>query len=248
MKNIHTVLVVDDSKLARLTITRLLKARNLEVFEASSVVEGMRVLRNKRIDAVFMDVMMPEKDGFEGLDLIKGDPKLRHIPCSMYSGDLSTEAQQKAIDSGAQAYLFKPASGENIDQVLRALSSNIIAEDMRKYTEEGEKEESQAEVQRVIAILENRTRNLARVVTQDRKTKNVSDQTTEVKMNNISNQIVDIRTLTERLIKEQAEHKRIESDLLIQLKNARSQLKKVGTLAIVALVIAVVTLTINLFF
>lgn len=244
MKNIRKVLVVDDSKLARLTLSRLLRERNLEVVEASSVSDGLEVLNGEKVDAVFMDVMMPEKDGFEGLNIIKSDPRLRHIPCSMYSGDLSIEAQKKAIDCGAQAYLFKPASGDGIDHVLQALESNIIAEDMRKFTEEGYEEE-QSEVNQLLATLDNRTRNLARVVTRERKESENAYKLFEKRINLILDSVGSTKELSQSYEHEEVERRRVESELRAQLENLRGSVKRLGLTSILAVVVAVIAIVLG---
>lgn len=244
MKNIRKVLVVDDSKLARLTLSRLLRERDLEVIEAGSVSDGLEILNGEKIDAVFMDVMMPEKDGFEGLNIIKSDPRLSHIPCSMYSGDLSIEAQKKAIDSGAQAYLFKPASGDGIDHVLQALESNIIAEDMRKFTE-GNYQEDDAEVSQLLATLDNRTKNLARVVTKERKEKENTYKLFEERMKLIVNDVNTARELSNDFEREEIERKRTESELRAQLEHMRGSVRKLGRLSMFSLIVAVVAIVIH---
>ncbi len=118
MKKLQTVLVIDDSKLARVFLARLLKAYDLEVLDAESVDEGIAVLNANTVNAVFMDAMMPDIDGFEGITMIKNDPALQHIPCAMYSGELSDEAKDKARIIGADAYLCKPATNEAVAEVL----------------------------------------------------------------------------------------------------------------------------------
>ncbi len=123
MQKLKKVLVIDDSKLARVFLGRLLKAYDLEVLNAESVDEGMAVLNTDTVDAVFMDAMMPDIDGFEGITMIKNDPTLQHIPCAMYSGELSDEAQDKARAVGADAYLCKPATNEAVAEVLTILET-----------------------------------------------------------------------------------------------------------------------------
>lgn len=124
MANIRNVLIIDDSKLARVTLSRLLKAKDYNISEAASVDEGLEILRNEPIDAAFIDVQMPEKDGFVALETIKNDPDLAHLPCSMYSGDTSNESHQSALEKGADAYLFKPANADSVDNVLQALEAH----------------------------------------------------------------------------------------------------------------------------
>ncbi len=123
MQKLKKVLVIDDSKLARVFLGRLLKAYGLEVLNAESVDEGMAVLNTDTVDAVFMDAMMPEIDGFAGIAMIKNAPALHHIPCAMYSGELSDEAKEKARTAGADAYLCKPATNETVAEVLTQLET-----------------------------------------------------------------------------------------------------------------------------
>ncbi len=248
MNHIKKVLVVDDSKLARLTLARLLKGRGLDVVEAESVDDGMTVLNNEPIDAVFMDVMMPEKNGFEGLSLIKNNPQLTNIPCSMYSGDLSIDAQKKAISIGAQAYLFKPASEEGLNHVMQALEANVVADDMRKYTEEGEpvvEQGNTAEQQQQLAILENRTRNLARIVSYERKETAALLKLLEEKINTFLDELYSIKEHSHHYMREDTEHKRIENELRAQLKIVRDRMKTLGTISIFSAIIAIVAIALH---
>ena len=65
---LKTALIVDDSRLARLTLKRLLAKYDIEVAEAESVVDGENwIARHTLPDIVFMDIMMPDIDGYEGL-------------------------------------------------------------------------------------------------------------------------------------------------------------------------------------
>ena len=65
-----TALVVDDSRLARLALTRALEKHGLHVEQVGSAAEAFEFLRGRRPDVVFMDVTMPEMDGFTAAGLI----------------------------------------------------------------------------------------------------------------------------------------------------------------------------------
>ena len=107
---LKTALIVDDSRLARLTLKRLLAKYDIEVAEAESVVDGENwIARHTLPDIVFMDIMMPDIDGYEGLARLRADPDTHDLPVIMYSGDISEEARQRARDAGATGYLPKPA-------------------------------------------------------------------------------------------------------------------------------------------
>ena len=119
---VKTALIVDDSRLARLTLKRLLMKYDIEVHEAEGVVDAERwITHNMLPDIVFMDIMMPELDGYEGLARLRENPDTRDVPVIMYSGDISEESRRKARDGGATGYLPKPADASRLDHLLNAL-------------------------------------------------------------------------------------------------------------------------------
>lgn len=78
-------LVVDDSKLARVTLQKQLEAHNLAVEMASSGEEALDFLSSRMVDVVFMDHEMPGMNGLEAVKAIKGNPRTAMIPVMMYS-------------------------------------------------------------------------------------------------------------------------------------------------------------------
>ena len=123
---LKTALIVDDSRLARLTLKRLLAKYDIEVAEAESVVDGENwIARHTLPDIVFMDIMMPDIDGYEGLARLRADPETHDLPVIMYSGDISEEARQRARDAGATGYLPKPADASRLDHLLSALRDRV---------------------------------------------------------------------------------------------------------------------------
>lgn len=249
--SINKVLVVDDSKLARLTLSRLLKQKDIEVIEAESVSRAMDILNNEAVDAVFMDVMMPEQDGFDGLRLIREDSRLQHLPCSMYSGDLSMEAQNKAMDSGAQAYLFKPANEMGLETVLETLASGIkpVTDDgapaLTTSVDVGTSAATVANTaayDKTLATLDNRTKNLAKVVMQERKVKAEEQKILQEQVKALSEEIHSLESQETVYEHQEREHQRIENDLRGQLKNTRESLKWVGIIAAVSAAVALLSL------
>lgn len=85
------VLVVDDSKSARLVLRRMLEKYNLHVDTVESASLALDFLGHNRPDAIFMDHMMPGMDGFQAVKAIKANPRTATIPVMMYTskgGDL----------------------------------------------------------------------------------------------------------------------------------------------------------------
>lgn len=119
---LQTILIVDDSRLARMTLHRLLEKYGFKVYEADGVLDGERwISTNKIPDVVFMDVMMPEIDGFEGLRRLRESKETKDVPVIMYSGDISEEARTRARESGASGYLPKPADLNRLDHLINVL-------------------------------------------------------------------------------------------------------------------------------
>src|SRR5690606_41948228 len=116
----QTVLIVDDSRLARITLQRLLEKQNFQVISAGSAREAFDLLREQSLpNIIFMNHLMPEMDGFESMQRIKADPKLQHIPvvmCTGKEGNDDYDAQAKA--RGATATLSKPPELDQLTAVL----------------------------------------------------------------------------------------------------------------------------------
>lgn len=123
---LKNALIVDDSRLARLTLKKLLVKYDIEVSEAEGVLDAEQwIIHNFVPDLVFMDVMMPDLDGFAGLARLRNNPDTQNVPVIMYSGDISEEARKKARDNGATGYLPKPADASRLDHLLNALIQRI---------------------------------------------------------------------------------------------------------------------------
>ncbi|NNC77231.1 MAG: response regulator [Woeseiaceae bacterium] len=78
-------LVVDDSKVARVTLKKQLERYNLQVELAESGEEALELLKIRSVDVIFMDHIMPGMDGLEAVSLIKSDARTATIPVMMYT-------------------------------------------------------------------------------------------------------------------------------------------------------------------
>ncbi|MCC2671705.1 MAG: two-component hybrid sensor and regulator, partial [Armatimonadetes bacterium] len=102
------VLVVDDNEGNRDLLTRWLTR---EGYAVTAVEDGLRALahlRDKPCDLVLLDVMMPALNGFEVLQRLKADEKLRHLPVVMVSALAEIDSVVRCIALGAEDYLTKP--------------------------------------------------------------------------------------------------------------------------------------------
>jgi len=111
-------LVVDDSKLARLSLVKSLKANieKAEIFQAVNGVEALKVMHSEKPNIVFLDLTMPEMDGYEAL------PKLLEINANakvvVVSADIQTKAKERVIALGAQLHMQKPINADKMKEIL----------------------------------------------------------------------------------------------------------------------------------
>ena len=104
-----TLLVVDDAEDNRYTLSqRLLRDGYTNVLTAADGRQALALLRDRPVDLVLLDVMMPEMNGYEVLERLKAVPQLRHIPVIMVSAIDQLDAVIRCIELGAEDYLQKP--------------------------------------------------------------------------------------------------------------------------------------------
>ena len=84
----RTVLVVDDDRINRSLLSKLLEHEGYEARTAVNGREALAALAEESFDAVLLDIVMPEVDGMEVLRTLKGDPRLWWIPGCRAAGSL----------------------------------------------------------------------------------------------------------------------------------------------------------------
>ena len=105
------LLVVDDSKMMRMGISRSLRQLGVELIEeASNGREALQRLRSESFDLMLLDVEMPEMTGMEVLAEMQQSPQLRGFPVIVISGGQDIEDVVRCIEMGAEDYLPKPFS------------------------------------------------------------------------------------------------------------------------------------------
>jgi CheY-like chemotaxis protein len=113
-----TALVVDDSKSARFALRKYLENHGYTVDAVDSAQAAYDFLKTQRPSIVFLDHIMPDIDGFEALQHLKGDPQTRDIPAVICSSNEGAMFNEEARRKGAAAVLQKPPSPEQLAQVL----------------------------------------------------------------------------------------------------------------------------------
>jgi len=119
-----TVLVVDDDPSVRGLLTKTLEKEGYRVVSAGNGVEALALAREHRPQAITLDVLMPQMDGWSALKEFKADATLRDIPVIMVS---VLNERGMAIPLGAADYVTKPVDRQRLAEILR----EHCADDMR---------------------------------------------------------------------------------------------------------------------
>jgi CheY-like chemotaxis protein len=114
-------LVVDDSKSARVILSRMLEKYDIEVDMAESAEQAMDYLTRNRPDAIFMDHLMPGMDGLQAVKAIKGNPQTAMIPIMMYTSQEGELYVGQARALGALGVLPKQVRPVDVSKVLYEL-------------------------------------------------------------------------------------------------------------------------------
>jgi len=115
------VLVVDDSKSARVILSRMLEKFDIEVDMAEAAERAIEYLQNNRPDAIFMDQQMPGMDGLQALRTIKSNPQTAMIPIMMYTSQEGELYVGQARALGAMGVLPKQVRPVDVSKVLYEL-------------------------------------------------------------------------------------------------------------------------------
>ena len=114
-------LIVDDSRSARVILSRMLEGYGLKVDPAESAEQALEYLRQSRPDVIFMDHLMPGMDGFQAIQAIKGNPDTAMIPVVMYTSQEGELYVSQARALGAVGVLPKTVKQADVSRVLYQL-------------------------------------------------------------------------------------------------------------------------------
>ncbi len=114
------VLIVDDDVRNIFALTSLLERQQMEVLYAENGREGIETLQaNPDINAVLMDIMMPEMDGYETTRAIRQQQQFRSLPIIALTAKAMQGDREKCIEAGASDYITKPVDTEQLLSLLR---------------------------------------------------------------------------------------------------------------------------------
>jgi DNA-binding response OmpR family regulator len=114
------VLIVDDEPSIREILRRSLTAAGYAVQEAESPVEASRIFLKEQIDAVILDLRMPDLTGFNFLDWLRTEPSehMQTVPVFILTGHALSDTERETLRRQRAGVFFKP---QGIAEILKAL-------------------------------------------------------------------------------------------------------------------------------
>ena len=142
------VLIVDDEELNRKVLSFMLDNYGYQLDTAVNGKEALVKVRDFNPDMIFLDIMMPEMDGFEACRRLKTDPATQHIPVVMVTAMADRETRLRCLEVGANDFLTKPVDTSELlvrtknlmkikeyEDVLKR-NAEILEDTVRKRTED----------------------------------------------------------------------------------------------------------------
>ena len=114
------VLIVDDDVRNIFALTSMLEQYEMQVTYAENGREGIEILNDTPgVDLVLMDVMMPEMDGYETMQLIRQQNQFKSLPIIALTAKAMQGDREKCITAGASDYITKPVDNDQLLSLLR---------------------------------------------------------------------------------------------------------------------------------
>jgi PAS domain S-box-containing protein len=141
MKRDIRLLIVDDNVATRYALRRRLERHGYEVLEAGTGGEGLALIDSEALDALILDVNLPDMSGFDIVRKLRADTRTALLPvihvsaASIQTGDIIT-----GLDAGADAYLIHPVDPDVLLATLRTLlrvrdTENALRESEARFRE-----------------------------------------------------------------------------------------------------------------
>lgn len=116
----YTILIVDDVYLNIVLVEKMLKRYNFNVKSATGGEQALEIVSEEKPSLILLDLMMPNMDGFEVLNILRKKPETKDIPVVILSA-LNSEADiKRGLDAGANGYITKPVIMSRLIEAVKA--------------------------------------------------------------------------------------------------------------------------------
>lgn len=152
-KTKRTLLLVDDIQINLELLTDIFKGR-YKILTACGGEAALDILReHTEIDLVLLDIIMPEMDGYQVLEIMKKDERLKFLPVIVITSSDDSDAEVRAIEMGAVDFISRPF---NIKTVETRVNNVIRQHDLEKIKAENQRLRNEADTEKHLsALMEN---------------------------------------------------------------------------------------------
>ncbi len=117
------LLIIDDDPKNIFALVATLKAQGFQCLSTTSAKEGMEVLKTETdIKIVLLDMMMPDIDGYETINMIRADKAIASLPIIAVTAQAMVGDKEKCLDAGANDYVSKPI---DVDKLVSAINRHL---------------------------------------------------------------------------------------------------------------------------
>jgi DNA-binding response OmpR family regulator len=120
-----TILIVDDDRAIIRILRSYLEQAGYHVLNASNGADAMHILRNQKPDLLVLDLMLPDKDGWDITRLIRADKKLSTTPIIMLTARVEDADKIVGLELGADDYITKPFNAHEVVARIKALLRRV---------------------------------------------------------------------------------------------------------------------------
>jgi len=140
------ILVVDDNEMNRDMLCRRLERQGHTVLQAEDGRKALEILESVKVDLVLLDILMPELDGLQTLELLKANKSHRYTPVIMLSALDELDSVVRCIEIGAEDYLPKPFNPVLLNARINAcLEKKRLRDQEQAYLEQLRAEREKSE-------------------------------------------------------------------------------------------------------
>ena len=125
------VLVVDDDTAMLKLLNEVLSSLGVQPVPVASSVKAAKMIETEKFDGIFLDLLMPEMDGYELAGKIRASALNATVPIAVVSGSTDPKARQKAHEAGAAFFLYKPFDRKQLALLLNTTRGIMLQERRR---------------------------------------------------------------------------------------------------------------------
>ncbi|MCE5194725.1 MAG: response regulator [Nitrospiraceae bacterium] len=115
-----SILIVEDSATTRSLIKAVIEELgDFNIVEAPTGFDAIKLLPLQKFDLILTDINMPDINGLELINFIKGNERYSHIPLVIVTTERSDEDRKRGIALGASAYITKPFKAAELHEIVR---------------------------------------------------------------------------------------------------------------------------------